>query len=114
MRNKMHIGFILTKTPSEEGFNTFLKLLKIYIENDKVSIYLLGNGVYCFIEGYSNSKRLIDILKDSKALKVYANIDDMRARGLTGNKLINCVEPFETYDELVKDIMENIDQVLSF
>ena len=110
----MKIGFILTKTPSEEGFKTFLRFLEIYIKNEDVSIYLLGNGVYGFIEGQSKSQKLMSILGDFKPSKVYACLDDLNARGLKDNKLIRHVESFDTYDEIVQDIMENMDQVFSF
>ena len=110
----MKLGFILTKTPSEEGFRTFLRFLEIYIANEDVSIYLLGNGVYCFIEGQSKSQRLMNIIQESKAAKVYACLDDLKARGLNDNRLIDYVESFETYDRIVNDIIENMDQVFSF
>ena len=110
----MKLGFILTKTPSEEGFRTFLKFLEIYIANEDVSIYLLGNGVYCFVEGQSKSLRLMNMLQKSKASKIYACLDDLKARGLNANKLFDYVESFDTYDKIVHDIMENMDQVFSF
>ena len=111
----MHVGFILTKTPSEEGFNTFLKFLKIYLGNTDVSIYLIGNGVYCFRSGNYMSEIITGMLNDpNNAINVYVCGDDLKARGLNVEVLVNNVEQFITYDELVRDIMENIDQVLSF
>ena len=111
----MHVGFILTKTPAEEGFNTFLKFLKIYLGNNEVSIFLLGNGVYCFRKGYSKSEMVMNMLKDSnKSFKIYACLDDLKARGIPVNSLIGDVETFITYDEMVVDMMENINQILSF
>jgi len=111
----MHMGFILTKTPAEEGFNTFIKFLKIYIETDDVSIYLLGNGVYSFMSKHSKSHTLMDIIKDSnRNTKVYACLDDLKARGISEEKLAKFVDSFVIYDEIIIDIMENLDQVLSF
>ncbi len=46
----MHIGFILTKSPSEQGFKTFIDYSKLYVNNDQISIYLLGSGVYCALK----------------------------------------------------------------
>lgn len=46
VRTCMGIGFILTKTPAEEGYNTFIRFLNLFIESDNIIIYLLGNGVY--------------------------------------------------------------------
>ena len=50
----MHIGFILTKSPSEQGFKTFIDYSQLYINNDQISIYLLGSGVYCASKSYFN------------------------------------------------------------
>ncbi len=111
----MHIGFILTKTPSEEGFNTFIKFLKIYIETDDISIFLLGNGVYSFMSNHSKSHTLLSIINDSnRIIKVYACLDDLKARGISQDKMAKFVDSFVSYDEIVIDIMENLDQVLSF
>jgi len=111
----MHVGFILTKTPAEEGFNTFLKFLKIYIGSDEVSIYLLGNGVYSFMAKHSKSNTLMGIIKDSnRNTRVYASLDDLKARGISADSLAKNVDSFVSYDEMVLDIMENMDQVLSF
>jgi sulfur relay protein TusB/DsrH len=106
----MHVGFILTKTPVEEGFRTFLKFINIYRE-DQVSIYLLGNGVYCGREGHSESKTIKEILTNSR---IYTCLDDIKARGISDNHLINGVKTFESYDDMVIDIMENMDQVMCF
>jgi sulfur relay protein TusB/DsrH len=111
----MHVGFILTKTPAEEGFNTFMKFLKIYIGNDDVTIYLLGNGVYCFIAKHSKSHAVMSILNDSNnTSKIYACLDDLKARGISVDRLTKDVDSFVSYDEMVIDIMENLDQILSF
>jgi sulfur relay protein TusB/DsrH len=111
----MHIGFILTKTPAEEGFNTFIKFLKIYTGSDEVSIFLIGNGVYSVIAKPSKSHTLLSIIQDSnRKISVYACLDDIKARGLSEDILAENVDSFVSYDELVIDIMENIDQVLSF
>jgi sulfur relay protein TusB/DsrH len=109
----MHVGFILTKTPAEEGFNTFLKFLKIYIRNDDVTIYLLGNGVYCVIAKHSKFQTLTNILKTSNT-NVYACLDDLKARGISVSSISKDVNSFVSYDEMVIDIMENLDQVFSF
>ena len=111
----MHMGFILTKTPAEEGFNTFIKFFKIYIETDDVSIYLLGNGVYSFISKNTNFYTLMNVINDSsRNIKVYACLDDLKARGIGEEKLAKFVDSFVIYDEIIIDIMENLDQVLSF
>jgi tRNA 2-thiouridine synthesizing protein B len=69
---KMHIGLILTKSPSESGFKTF--------KNSRVHVY--GN--------------------------------DLNARGIQDGQIKDGLTVFEHYDNLVMDIMENFDQVVSF
>jgi sulfur relay protein TusB/DsrH len=106
----MHIGFILTKTPSEEGFNIFLKLLSVYIGKEDISIYLIGNGVYTARDG---SFRAPDILEILKKARVYASHDDLKARGIKVEQLIRGIEIFESYEILVLDMMEKMDQIIS-
>jgi len=111
----MHIGFILTKTPSEEGYNTFIKFLKLYIDTDDISIYLIGNGVYNFRVRNNPSKDLMEIINRSKrSLKIYSCRDDLNARGIKVETLLEGVVPFENYDIMVVDIMENMDQVQTY
>ena len=37
----MRVGFIVTKTPGETGFKTFLNLANLYLERDEINIYLM-------------------------------------------------------------------------
>lgn len=107
----MHIGFILTKTPAEESFKSFLKFVNLYQGKEEVSIYLLGNGVFCARKGHSNQDEIEKLTKNSK---VYAYLDDLMARGIDENNLMDGITVFDSYDNLVIAIMENFDQVLSF
>lgn len=109
----MRLGFLLTKTPSEEGYNTFLKFIKIYAGHD-LTIYLLGNGVYNFRMNYEPSEHLMELLKNSPSLRIYVCEDDLEARGIATETLFEGVMLFKTYDTLVVDIMENQDQIFSF
>jgi sulfur relay protein TusB/DsrH len=111
----MKLGFILTKTPAEEGYNTFKKFLKMYIDTDDVTIYLIGNGVYNFRKRHPPSNSLMELMNKSKrSLKIYTCLDDLNARGINVETLVEGVVPFETYDMMVVDIMENMDQVHTF
>lgn len=111
----MHIGFILTKTPAEEGYNTFLKFLRFHVDKDDISIYLIGNGVYSFRKGHPKASVIMKLLDESdKTSKIFACVDDLKARGIKINSLTKGVKPFDNYDEMVLDVMENMDQVLSF
>ena len=78
----MHIGFILTKSPSEQGFQTFIDFSKLYITNDQISIYLVGNGVYGARKNYQNP----DLERLFKNSKVYVYGNDLKARGIEDDK----------------------------
>lgn len=107
----MQIAFIITKTPQEESFSSFIKLLKLYRKDNEIFIYLVGNGVYCATQGHIHS----DLIKSlSQKNKVMAFENDISARGLQNKHLISEIETFNDYGELVTDIMEKMDQILSF
>jgi len=107
----MQIGIILTKTPSEIGFNTFLKFASLYGDKEELSIYFIGNGVFSARKGHLKEDEIKKLLENSS---IYAYLDDLRARGIDKEDLIEGIKTFESYDDLVVDIMENKDQVLSF
>jgi tRNA 2-thiouridine synthesizing protein B len=106
---KMQIGFILTKSPSEQGFQTFMDFAQLHVSNDNISLYLVGNGVYSATKNYQNPD-LEGIFKNSK---VYVYGNDLKARGIEG-QIKDGINVFEQYDHLVRDVMENFDQVISF
>ncbi len=106
----MHVGFIVTKTPGETGFKTFLNLANLYLGRDEITIYLIGNGVYCARKGHK-SGLLPKIIKNSR---VNALRQDLTARGIRDDQLMEGVEIMGGYDEMVHAIMEELDQVLSF
>lgn len=107
----MQIGIILTKTPSEIGFSTFLKFASLYRDKEELSIYFIGNGVFSARKGHLKENEIRKLLENSS---IYAYLDDLKARGITEEDLIEGIKIFESYDDLVVDIMENKDQVLSF
>lgn len=106
----MQIGIILTKTPAEQGFSTFLKFASVY-RKDELSIYFIGNGVFSARKGHLKENEIKELLTNSS---IYAYSDDLNARGITEKDLIEGIRIFESYDDLVTDIMENKDQILSF
>lgn len=110
MVNNMHIGFILTKSSSEQGFKTFIDFSQLYAGNDNVSIYLVGNGVYCARKSYSNPD-LEMIFENSK---VFVHENDLKARGIGTEQIKDGITPFYQYDDMVIDVMENFNQVVSF
>ncbi|MCK9151086.1 DsrH/TusB family sulfur relay protein [Methanobacterium alcaliphilum] len=107
----MHIAFIITKTPQEPGFSSFIQLLNLYADENEIYIYLIGNGVYCATHGHGHSE-LINTL--SKKNQVWAYDNDILARGIHDKHIINGITTFNDYGKLVVDIMEKMDQVLSF
>jgi len=106
----MHIGFILTKSPLDQGFKTFVDFSKLYINNDEISIYLVGNGVYCARKNGSNPN-VETLLKNSK---VHVSGHDLKARGIGEDQIIDGLMVFNHYEDIVIDVMENFDQVVSF
>jgi tRNA 2-thiouridine synthesizing protein B len=106
----MHIGFILTKSPSEQGFMTFIDFSKLYINNDQISIYLVGNGVYCARKSYSNPD--LELLFKSSMVHVSGN--DLKARGIEDEHIKEDFVVFSQYDNMVIDVIENFNQVVSF
>lgn len=107
----MHMGFILTKTYTQESFQTFLKFLNIYLDKNDISVFLLGNGVYCARKGHVESEIFIKILEKGK---IHACWDDLQARGIMKEQIIPGIETFENYEIMVLSIMEDVDQILSF
>ncbi len=107
----MKIAFIITKTPQEEGFNSFIKLLNLYVDNQDIHIYLIGNGVYNAVHGHIHTD-LIHGLAQKNVVLVYEK--DLKARGLEKTNLIPGVSIFPDYGDMVVDIMEKMDQVFNF
>ncbi len=105
----MNIGFILTKSPFEQVFKTFMDFAQLYVHKDQISIYLVGNGVYC-ARNYPNPD--LDRLFNNS--KVYVLSNDLKARGIKDDQVKEGLMVFHEYDDLVIDVMENFDQVVSF
>jgi tRNA 2-thiouridine synthesizing protein B len=107
----MHIGFILTKTPAENGFNTFLQFLNLYLGKEDVFIYLVGDGVYCARKGHQKSAQIHRIIEHGQ---IYALSEDLQARGIAPEHTFPGTKILASYPELVVAIMEEMDQVLTF
>ncbi len=107
----MKIGFIITKTPQEEGFNNFITLLNIYQAHAEIIIYLIGNGVYGGVRGHTHAD-LVYFLAENHSVSISEN--DLKARGMKEDNLIPGAKLFTDYDDLVVDLMEELDQVFSF
>jgi sulfur relay protein TusB/DsrH len=81
------------------------------VGKDELSIYLVGNGVFSARKGHLKENEIKKLMETSS---IYAYSDDLKARGIAEDDLIEGIELFDSYDNLVVDIMENKDQVLSF
>lgn len=106
----MHIGFILTKSSSEQGFKTFIDFSKLHVGNENISIYLVGNGVYCARKSYSNPD--LEVIFGNSKVYLYEN--DLKARGIQTEEIKCDIILFYNYDDMVIDVMENFNQVVSF
>ena len=104
------VGFLVTKSPSELSFKTFLDIVDIWCE-EYLKVYLISNGIYAAMEGNRYSHTIRDI---SRTGNVFARKEDLMARGITRDMLIDGVEVLEGLDRVVVDIMENLDMVFTF
>lgn len=107
----MRIGFIVTKTPAESGFKTFVQFLDLYLEKEDVYVYLVGDGVYCARKGHQKSSKIHKIIENGQ---VYALSEDLQARGISPELTIPGIKILASYQELVVAIMEEMDQILTF
>ncbi|MEN6329157.1 MAG: sulfurtransferase complex subunit TusB [Methanobacteriaceae archaeon] len=106
----MRIGFIVTKTPSENGFKTFLQFLNIYLGKEEIYVYLVGDGVYGARKGQQPGE-LREIIENDH---LYALSEDLQARGISPEQIFPGTEIVASYQELVVAIMEEMDQILTF
>jgi tRNA 2-thiouridine synthesizing protein B len=107
----MRIGFILTKTPAENGFKTFLEFLDLYIGKEDVFVCLVGDGVYCARKGHQKSGKIHTIIENGQ---LFALSEDLQARGISTEHTFPGTEILANYQELVIFIMEEMDQILTF
>jgi len=107
----MRIGFIVTKTPAENGFNTFAQFLDLYIGKEDVNVYLIGDGVYCARKGHQKSGKIHSIIENGQ---LYALLEDLEARGISPEQTFPGTGIMSSYRELVVAIMEEMDQILTF
>lgn len=107
----MRVGFILTRTFTQEGFKSFQKFINVYIGKDEIIVYLIGNGVYCARRDHIQTNYIQSILKHAN---IYAFYDDLQARGISSEQLESGIKIFYKYQDMIIDMMENLDQVLCF
>jgi tRNA 2-thiouridine synthesizing protein B len=107
----MRIGFIVTKTPAESGFKTFIQFLKLYLGKKDVYVYLIGDGVYCARKGHQQSQKIHKIIENGQ---LYVLSEDLQARGIHPDQTFAGTKIMSDYQELVMVIMEELDQILTF
>lgn len=103
------VGFLVTKSPSELGFRTFLDLVGIWRE-DELTVYLISSGVYAAMKKNRYSHTIREL---SETEAVFARKEDLMARGITRDMLIDGVEILEGFDRIVVDIMEKHQMVFT-
>jgi sulfur relay protein TusB/DsrH len=107
----MRIGYLVTKTPAENGFNTFIQFLNLYMGKEEVYVYLIGDGVYCARKGHQKSRKIQKIIENGH---LYALSEDLQARGISPEQTFPGTEIIPGYPELVVAVMEEMDQILTF
>ncbi|MDI6702629.1 MULTISPECIES: sulfurtransferase complex subunit TusB [Methanothermobacter] len=103
------VGFIVTKSPYELGFRTFIDLVRIW-EKEDLHVYLISNGAYAAMKKNSYSHT---IRKISGTGSVFARKEDLMARGIVQDMLIDGVGVIEGFDRIVVDVMENLEMVFT-
>jgi len=107
---------ILTKPPygCEEPEKAMKMILRFMDDGDDVAIYLLGDGVELTKSSQKGDLgKLLEEIAD-KGGEIYSSDEDMQARGLYGDRILNCVKlRSNIFKEIVDDAMERADRVLS-
>lgn len=104
------IIFIILEPPSSERVVKAFSIMREMINPDaEVSIYLLGDGVYCGVKGVN-----LEII-NSDNLQVFVNKEDIEARGIQNALLLEKVQcQNNSIEKMIVDIMENADRILCF
>lgn len=111
------ICLLITKKPhSVEEANYTFGLSNIAKEqNMNVTVYLMGNGVYC---SKKNQKGIIgDFIKNSlnQHIKIIASAKDLRDRSISNNQVESIIEIIDDFEgSFIEEIMENADKVISW
>jgi sulfur relay protein TusB/DsrH len=106
----LKIVSIILEPPSSERVVKAFSIIREMIKLDAaVSIYLLGDGIYCGIKGMN-----LEII-NSDNLQVFANKDDLEARGIQEDllsKRVKCQN--NSIEKMIVDIMEQADRIICF
>lgn len=99
----MSLIIILTKPPSHHAVTALIRILKY---SSKPELYACGDGVYSLLTASLTNKAIREIL--NKGGSVYASKEDIEARGITANLIIDGVKIEKAfYDVLVDGIMKD-------
>jgi sulfur relay protein TusB/DsrH len=110
----LRLSLILTKTPRESPMLEKCVELGLFAgsEGFTIAVYLVGNGVYCVKKGENASDRLKKI-SESRG-EVFVRREDLEARGLdTGDIISDAKIPPDFYGQMIVDIMERSDRVIT-
>ncbi|MEM3587653.1 MAG: DsrH/TusB family sulfur metabolism protein [Candidatus Jordarchaeaceae archaeon] len=106
----LKIVFIILEPPSSDRAIKAFSMIREMIKRDAdVSIYLLGDGVYCGMKGVN-----LEII-NSDNLRVFVNKEDIEARGILDDLLLEKVQcQNNSIERMIVDVMENADRILCF
>ena len=78
----------------------------------EVVLYLMGDEVYCAKKGTAIASELHQFV--TKGGEIYVRKEDLIARGLREVLLEQTHAPDDFFSQLVQDIMENSDRIITF
>jgi len=101
---------IIMDPPISERVEKAFDLISEIIRTDaSVTVYLIGDGVYCGMRGMN-----LETI-DSEHIQVFASKEDLEARGIQEDLLTKRVKcQYNLVEKMVVDIMESADRILCF
>jgi sulfur relay protein TusB/DsrH len=115
-KQKIDIGFLITKAPLESGnVSNVISLAEEAINNGKkVEIFLISDGIWLAKSDQKNkvAERFIDLIK--RGVNVTVSKEHLEAAGITNNELVNGLKiTDDPYASLVDLVMEKWEKVLT-
>ncbi|MBS7249893.1 MAG: hypothetical protein KIH08_04775 [Candidatus Freyarchaeota archaeon] len=103
------VSIIMNPPISERVAKAFIIINEMIRAEANVTIYLIGDGVYCGMKGMS----LENI--SSESIRVLASKEDLEARGIQEDLLSQKVKcQYDLIGKMIVDIMESADRILCF
>lgn len=103
------VSIIIDPPLSERVAKAFDIINEIIRTDANVTVYLIGDGVYCGMRGMT-----LETI-DSERIQVFASKEDLEARGVQEDllsKRLRC--QYDLIGKMIVDIMESADRILCF